>query len=397
MRGKDSSTLEQNIITLPEYGIQKIMNCADSYRSIAKVFLNFQVKPEARNAKSRQEMIFYRQLQENQLFMAEQFLNMADQLSEVVSRSYQFVSEEDKQYKQLARYMKREGIDIKHVYFMENENRDGVLEMTMRAISEAERIPATDIAELLGVYYDMHLKPSAQSPYFVEQEYKSFTFIQEPAYCVLAGQATAVKDGEEISGDNILISNCVDGHVYFMLADGVGSGEIAGRHSEKILEFMEKFLQAGYSRETAIQVLNGLLLQDGEEAAMSTLDICDLNLYKGVCEFNKIGAAASYHKRDYLVEKIWIENLPLGAFQTLDLDVVRRRLEEGDYVIMVTDGIMEGLISIGMEEKLTEFISGLTLKNPRDMAQHILQYCIGLCKGHIHDDMSVLVFGMWKN
>ena len=116
MRGKDVSTSEQNVITLPEYGIQKIMNCADSYRSIAKVFLNFQAEPEKRNAKSRQEMLFYRQMQENQNFMAEQFLNMADKLSEVVSQSYQFVPEEDKQYKQLARYMKKEGIDIKHVF-----------------------------------------------------------------------------------------------------------------------------------------------------------------------------------------------------------------------------------------------------------------------------------------
>lgn len=397
MKEKDSNTTNQTVITLPEYGIQKIMNCADSYRSIAKVFLNFQMEPEQKNVKTRQEMIFHRQMKENQNFMAEQFLNMADRLSEVVSQSYQFVPEEDKQYKQLARYMKKEGIEIKHVYFMENENRDGVLEMTMRAVSETERIPATDIAELLGLYYDMHLRPSVQSPYFVEHEYQSFTFIQEPAYCVLSGQATAVKDGEEISGDSILVSDRVDGHVYFMMADGVGSGETAGKHSEKVLEFMEKFLLAGYSKETAIQVLNGLLLQDGEEAAMSTLDMCDLNLYKGVCEFNKIGAAASYHKRDYLVEKIWIENLPLGAFQTIDLDVVRRRLEEGDYVIMVTDGILEGLIAAGMEEKLTEFISGLTLKNPRDMAQRILQYCIGLCRGHIQDDMSVLVFGMWRN
>ena len=397
MKEKDSNTTNQTVITLPEYGIQKIMNCADSYRSIAKVFLNFQMEPEQKNVKTRQEMIFHRQMKENQNFMAEQFLNMADRLSEVVSQSYQFVPEEDKQYKQLARYMKKEGIEIKHVYFMENENRDGVLEMTMRAVSETERIPATDIAELLGLYYDMHLRPSVQSPYFVEHEYQSFTFIQEPAYCVLSGQATAVKDGEEISGDSILVSDRVDGHVYFMMADGVGSGETAGKHSEKVLEFMEKFLLAGYSKETAIQVLNGLLLQDGEEAAMSTLDMCDLNLYKGVCEFNKIGAAASYHKRDYLVEKIWIENLPLGAFQTIDLDVVRRRLEEGDYVIMVTDGILEGLIAAGMEEKLTEFISGLTLKNPRDMAQRILLYCIGLCRGHIQDDMSVLVFGMWRN
>lgn len=397
MKSKDSYITEQTIITLPEYGIQKIKHCADSYRNIAKIFLNFQGTPEQGKAQNRQGMIYHRQMMENQYFMAEQFLNMADKLSQVAMESYQFVPEEEKQFKQLARYLKREGVDVKHIYFMENENRDGVLEITMRVAQNRERIPVTDIAEALGLYYDMRLKPSIKSGYFVEPEYQSFTFIQEPAFMVLSGQAMAVKDGEEISGDSILVSEAVDGHMYFLMADGVGSGREASLRSEKVLDFMEKFLAAGYSKEHAIQILNGLILQDGQESAMSTLDVCDLNLYKGVCEFSKIGAAASYHKRDYLVEKIWIENLPLGAFGTMDLDVARRRLDEGDYVIMLTDGILESLITLGQEEKLMEYISKLSVKNPREMAQKILQYCIGICKGNIRDDMSVLVFGMWKN
>ena len=397
MRSKESSGAEQLIITLPEYGIQKIMHCADSYRSIANMFMNFREEMAQKEVTNRQGKIYHRQMLENQNFMAEQFLHMADKLSQVAGQSYQFVPEQDKQYKQLAKYMKKEGLEMKHLYFMENENRDGVLEITMRAISDKERIPVAEVAELLGLYYDMRLKRSVRSPYFVDQEYRSFTFVQEPAFCVLSGQATAVKDGEEISGDNILVSESVDGHVYFMLADGVGSGRQANIQSEMVLEFVEKFLASGYTKETAIQVLNGLILQDGEEAAMSTLDVCDMNLYKGVCEFSKIGAAASFHKRDYLVEKIWMENLPLGAFGTMDLDVVRRRLEEGDYIIMLTDGILDGLMACGQEERLTEFISHLSVKNPRDMAQKILQYSISLCKGNIQDDMSVLVFGMWKN
>ena len=397
MKGKDSYITEQTIITLPEYGIQKIKHCADSYRNIAKIFLNFQGVPEQGKAQNRQGMIYHRQMMENQYFMAEQFLNMADKLSQVATESYQFVPEEEKQFKQLARYLKKEGVEVKHIYFMQNENRDGVLEITMRVAQNRERIPVTDIAEALGLYYDMRLKPSIKSSYFVEPEYQSFTFIQEPAFMVLSGQAMAVKDGEEISGDSILVSEAVDGHMYFLLADGVGSGREASLRSEKVLDFMEKFLAAGYSKEHAIQILNGLILQDGQESAMSTLDVCDMNLYKGVCEFSKIGAAASYHKRDYLVEKIWIENLPLGAFGTMDLDVARRRLDEGDYVIMLTDGILESLITLGQEEKLMEYISKLSVKNPREMAQKILQYCIGICRGNIRDDMTVLVFGMWKN
>ena len=397
MKNKENYVAEKEFTTLPEYGIQKIKNCADSYRSIAKIFLNFQEKTDLELEQNREGMIYRRQMLENQNFMAEQFLNMADKLSQVAAESYRFVPKGDKQFKYLARYLKREGVEVKHIYFMENENRDGVLEITMRMMPGRERILTSDIAEVLGLYYDLRLKASVKSSYFIEEEYQSFTFVQEPTYMVLSGQASAVKDGEEISGDSVLVSEAIDGHVFFLLADGVGSGRNANIKSEKVLEFIEKFLIAGYTKEVAIQVLNGLILQDGQEIAMSTLDVCDVNLYKGVCEFSKIGAAASYHKRDYLVEKIWIENLPLGAFGTMDLDVARRRLDEGDYVIMLTDGIVESLISLGYEEKLVEYISRLSTKNPREMAQKILQYCIGLCAGKIRDDMTVLVFGMWRN
>ncbi len=396
MKVKENAVLGENPMILPEYGTQKLMYCADAYRSIAKIFLNFQGEDEGKEA-NRQELICRRQTLENQNFMAEQFLDMAERLTQVASQSYQFVPPEEKHFRQLVRHMKRAGIEIKHLYFMENENKDGVMELIMRTVSEKDRVPATEISDALGLYYDMRLKPSVKSPYFVEKAYKSFTFLQEPAYCALSGQASATKSGEEISGDSILITEVLDGHMHFMMADGVGSGREAGLHSEKVLDFMEKFLAAGYTKENAIQVLNGLILQDGEEKAMSTLDICDLNLYTGVCEFNKIGGAASFHKRDRLVEKIWIENLPLGAFGTLDLDVVRRRLEDGDYIIMVTDGILDGLIQIGQEERLTDFISRMTVRNPREMAQQILQYCISLCRGEILDDMSVIVFGMWEN
>lgn len=397
MRSENTGTIEQNYIALPEYGKQKIMHCANAYRNIAKTYLSFYKELAGKDVPTRQSKIYQRQAMDNQSFMAEQFLYMADKLSQVATESYQFIPEAGKEYKQLYRYLKKEGIEIKHVYYMENESRDGILEITMRAFQKKERIPASEVADLLSIYYDMRLRSSVHNEYFVDEYFRSYTFVQEPAYCVLSGEATAIKSGEEVSGDNILISESIDGHIFFMLADGVGSGAEASAHSERVLDFMEKFLAAGYSKETAIQVLNSMLLQDGSELATSTLDICDLDLYKGVCEFHKIGGSVSFHKREHLVEKIWIDNLPLGAFHTMDLDVVRRRLEEGDYIIMITDGIIEGFVNEEQEEQLTEYISALTLQNPRDMAQHILRYCISLCKGHIQDDLTVLVFGMWRN
>lgn len=397
MKNENVNVVEQNYTALPEYGMQRIMHCANAYRSIAKTYLNFHKEVAQNGKETRQDQIYRKQAIENQNFMAEQFLYMADKLSEVASESYQFIPEEGKQYKQLARYLKKEGIEIKHVYYMNNENQDGVLEITMRVAENKGRIMTKEVADLLSIYYDMRLKNSVQSPYFVEEHFQSYTFVQEPGFLVISGEAAAVKNGEEISGDNILISEGVDGHIFFMLADGVGSGKEANIQSERVLEFMEKLLLAGYSKKTAISVLNGILLQDGKEVATSTLDICDLDLYKGMCEFHKIGGAVSFHKRERLVEKIWIDNLPLGAFYKVDLRPVRRKLQEGDYVIMITDGVIEEFESEEQEEALAEYISALTLQNPRDMAQHILQYCISLCKGNITDDLTVLVFGLWRN
>lgn len=44
-----------------------------------------------------------------------------------------------------------------------------------------------------------------------------------------------------------------------------------------------------------------------------------------------------------MVEQITAGNLPLGIFHDLEPELCTRQLLEGDYVIMVSDGIVEGL------------------------------------------------------
>ena len=128
-----------------------------------------------------------------------------------------------------------------------------------------------------------------------------------------------------------------------MLSDGMGSGEKACKDSEFVIDFMEKFLEAGFGKETAVQMINGALIAGGESQNMSTLDLCQMDLYTGVCEFIKIGSAPSYIKRENLVEQISARNLPLGVFYEIDMETVKRRLVDGDYVIMLSDVILDAL------------------------------------------------------
>ena len=122
-----------------------------------------------------------------------------------------------------------------------------------------------------------------------------------------------------------------------VLSDGMGSGDKACKDSELIIDFMEKFLEAGFAKETAVQMINGALIAGGENQNMSTLDMCQLDLYTGICEFIKIGSAPSYVKRENLVEQLSARNFPLGVFYEIDMETVRRRLMDGDYIIMLSD------------------------------------------------------------
>ena len=50
-----------------------------------------------------------------------------------------------------------------------------------------------------------------------------------------------------------------------VLSDGMGSGEEACDDSERIIEKMERLLEAGFRKETAVQMINGALVAAGQE------------------------------------------------------------------------------------------------------------------------------------
>ena len=76
--------------------------------------------------------------------------------------------------------------------------------------------------------------------------------------------------------------------------------------------------------------------------------------------------------------------------------MVCRELEDGDYVILFSDGVTDAL-SQGMgEEILPEVIGSCQLSHPGEIAGSLLNFCIHQCKGHIRDDMTILVIGIWK-
>ena len=71
-------------------------------------------------------------------------------------------------------------------------------------------------------------------------------------------------------------------------------------------------------------------------------------------------------------------------------------LEDGDVVIMVTDGVMDAL-PVGEQEFLMKMIiEGTGKTNPREIAQHVMEQVLE-CSGEIPmDDMTILAVGIWS-
>ena len=248
---------------------------------------------------------------------------------------------------------------------------------------------------MISVLFDRRLIPAPGNVYYLGKETGSFFFVEEPSYTIFTGHAKAIREQEQVSGDSFSVYYADNSHVALIVSDGMGSGSDACRESGQVVELMERLLEAGYQIPAAINLVNNVLLFGGEETNMSTLDICNVDLYTGLCRLHKIGGATTFIKRGRFVEEVSVRNLPLGIFSHVDHDIVEKELSMGDYIIMLTDGVLNAFAGEEREQLLRLFIGEMQENSPTAMANEILTFAISAGGGHIQDDMLVLVAGLF--
>lgn len=394
MRRQAQLEADRVISMIPEYGRRKLLGYAESFKDLAQLFDEGETIDGSED-EDRQEYLWKKKIFENKVLMAEHLKEMAFIMSDVAKSTYCCRPLGAGKYRRIARVLKEAGIILKRIYAVEND--DGHLELgLMMKTRRMERIDITDVADMLSVEMNIRIQPSGNEPLFMTKEWNTYHFMEEPEFYILTGFAKATKETEKISGDNYSFFEAQNGKVAVLLSDGMGSGENACEESGRVIDMMERFMEAGFRNEMAIRIVNGALTAREKEQDMSTLDICELNLYTGGCDFIKVGAACTYIKRGYMVDRLSAENLPLGVFGDIEPEVVHRQLQDGDYVIMVSDGVSDAVSQGVGEEFLPEVIGRISNTNPDEIANQILSYCIRQSKGHVRDDMTVLVIGIWK-
>lgn len=384
-------------VKIPERGRSQLLSYADSFRELAEIYTQ-KIGEEEKvfQNEDRQSYLYQKKLSENRELLADHLQEMAQIMRKVAKESFTYQPLGEKKYKQVYQALKNEKILVQDIYYIEGYHQRMELGITM-CTRKGTSFTVKEVSDMLSVLFDVRLMPVENSLYLVDDTYRTYTFVEECSYITLSGVARAVKETETISGDNYAIVENGDGKVTVILSDGMGSGEKANADSEMVVELLEKLLEAGFERDNAIQMINSTLILKGEEQNMSTLDICEVDLYNGVCTMTKVGAASTFLKRGHLVEPVSAHNLPLGIFQKLETESTQRKLMDGDYIIMVSDGVLDGISQNLGEDTMAEVISRMEYLNPSEIANSLLNYILHITKGKVRDDMTIIVIGLWEN
>ena len=333
--------------------------------------------------------------------MDEQRVAVATQLTEIseimegaIRRAYD-TKEDTSLERQLKRLLYKRGILLKKVYVYDNEEQRKEVYLTIRT-RKKRCISNKDAAECLSEALGSPMMPSHEARAFVRNEYTSTCFVEKTNFEVVYGVERCVGDYQQISGDSFSFLQKEEGQFLASLSDGMGTGLNAYQESEKVVDLLEQFLEAGFSKETAVKMINSALVLRDQGKTFSTIDISSIDLYSGVCEFLKIGAATSFIKRGNWVEAITSTSLPAGVFQQTDYEKTCRKLYDGDMVIMVTDGVLDVLPVEHQEKLMKDIILEHQTNNPKELADYILSRVRQYKSGRFLDDMTVLVMGIWK-
>ena len=369
---------------------RRLLSYADSFHELARSY-DREFVPESGG---REAVLTQRRLWESRQIISGHLDEMAKIMTEAACEVLSFSPMEGKKKRLLTQALAEEGIQVEAPHYLPREDGRQAVVLTM-STRRGSRISVEDAADMISVLLDRRIAPAAGSPYVVETDPQSFVLEEETGFLALTGFAKATKEDETVSGDNYAVVDAGKGRVTVMLSDGTGSGERAGRDSEQVLDLMEKMLEAGYDIDAAINMVNTALFAAGEDVNHPTLDICDIDLYGGSCQLRKVGGAATFLKRNQEVEQVAMGNLPLGIFGQMEVLPVERKLQDGDYLIMVSDGVVDAF-GAEYENTMSSVIAGIQDHSPGEIAEHLLRLALCASGGKIRDDMTIGVIGVWE-
>jgi stage II sporulation protein E len=325
--------------------------------------------------------------------IAAQLKGVADAIYDIAKEVNMSISFKDEIEQAILLELDKNGIPVEDVLVYETEGGNVVKIYREEGYlsKDVERKISSLISEIMGERYEKKDKI-----YGIDHKGRCvLSFAKAESFQIITGISKVSKSKNRISGDTHSFMDLNNGKYVVALGDGMGIGYKAAEESATAISLLEKFIEAGFEKELVIQMLNSILALRSAEEMFSTIDIMFFDKFTGKAEFVKIGACVSYIKRGSSVETIESSSLPVGILEDIEADLHEKDLKEGDFVILVTDGVLE-CYEEEKEQQLSRIISEADFISPQEMADYIMEKSLERCNNMPKDDMTVIVAKIWK-
>lgn len=345
---------------------------------------------------ARQNIIWVNRMARSRESCAIQMDTFADMIRNTTKELENSIFTDDRLERRIISALRKKGMRVLYTHFFMNTEGKYEIHVTVRSMGK-QKAAVKEVVRAVTEAAGRKFVLPCDSARMVGQEYMTVVCMEGPSFYTMQGTARIGKGCSQISGDNFSLMEIPGGRQVAALSDGMGSGEEACRESTMVIELLEELLSTGFPEKTAIQMINTTLVMGREEIHYSTVDMTVFDLYTGECEIIKAGASSTFIKKKDCVEHLSSSSLPIGVVNRIEVDSVRRTLENGDFVIMVTDGVLDAL-PVGEQDILLEtIIQGSDICNPKEMAHHVLEQVLAWTGREPEDDMTVLVVGIWRD
>jgi phosphoserine phosphatase RsbU/P len=144
-----------------------------------------------------------------------------------------------------------------------------------------------------------------------------------------------------ISGDLYDYLELADGKALFVLGDVSGKGAAAALYGAMVSGLLRSLAQSATSSLNLLQDLNQSLLARRVHARYVTLMLALWDPASGIMQFANSGGVAPIVVRDGIANALHLEGMPLGLLPGADFDLMEQRLQKGDFIALVSDGVTD--------------------------------------------------------
>lgn len=229
-----------------------------------------------------------------------------------------------------------------------------------------------------------------------KKERQRFKLIRSNRYNALTEVVSKTNYFNGVSGDSYTFGEGENSY-FAAISDGMGVGRKASNESNIAINLFEKFLEAKFDKELALKTINSILMLKSNDEVFTTFDISLIDLYSGKLQIVKTGAPATFIRRKDRIDIINCQSLPVGILKDVDINVYEEYLQDGDIIIMMSDGILEAnKTTDNLERWMKDVIANINSLNPKKIADEIMDAVKEVSGGKVKDDMTLLVTKVWK-